>query len=227
MDINCPYCGAHYELNDSLLPEGNIKVKCKVCSSVFILNKNTGAFKDEPHGPHGEVKPGIPPAFKEEPQTSAGTQGTQILTVQMSSEPASAEPAHSPASVSEPASFNSAAGIDRGFSLNGKPSPDSADSDNASLRGGETSKHPVSDDVMRSIMAEISGAVTEEIGKPDKSESDKSGEHEKGKTTPFQIAMLIVLIVVFLIAAASALVHYNIINIPFLPSGVSDFLSFF
>ena len=163
MDINCPYCGAHYELDDLLLPEGNIKVKCRVCSNVFTLNKNSGAFKDEP-------------------RVSAETQIPITQT--------SIEPAHSPS----PASGS------------------------------------VSDDFMQSIMSEINSAVAEEAGEKRKEDSDSatvssSPGKSKGRTTPFQIAMLIVLIVVFLIAAASALVHYNIINIPFLPSGVSDFLS--
>ena len=163
MDINCPYCGAHYELDDSLLPEGNIKVKCRVCCNVFILNKSSGAFKDEP------------PVSAE----------TQIPITQTS-----IEPEHSPS----PASGS------------------------------------VSDDFMQSIMSEINSAVAEEAGEKRKEDSDSapvssSPGKSKGRTTPFQIAILIVLIVVFLIAAASALVHYNIINIPFLPSGVSDFLS--
>ena len=166
MDINCPYCGAHYELDDLLLPEGNIKVKCRVCSNVFILNKSSGAFKDEP------------PVSAE----------TQIPITQTS-----IEPEHSPS----PASGS------------------------------------VSDDFMQSIISEINSAVAEEAGGKHKEDSgsdavsapSSSSGKVKGRTTPFQIAILIVLIVVFLIAAASALVHYNIINIPFLPSGVSDFLS--
>ena len=163
MDINCPYCGAHYELDDSLLPEGNIKVKCSVCANVFMLNKNAGAFKDEP------------PVSAE----------TQIPITQTS-----IEPEHSPS----PASGS------------------------------------VSDDFMQSIMSEINSAVAEEAGGKRKEDSDSapvssSPGKSKGRTTPFQIIMLIILAVLFLIAAASALVHYNIINIPFLPSGVSDFLS--
>ena len=165
MDINCPYCGAHYELDDLLLPEGNIKVKCRVCSNVFTLNKNSGVFKDEP-------------------RISAETQIPITQT--------SIEPAHSPL----PASGS------------------------------------VSDDFMQSIMSEINSAVAEEAGEKRKEDSDSapvsfSPGKGKGRTTPFQIAILIVLIVVFLIAAGAALVHYNIINIPFLPSGVSDFLSSF
>ena len=46
MDINCPYCGTHYELNEALIPDGDIKVKCRVCSNVFTLNKKTGVVKD-------------------------------------------------------------------------------------------------------------------------------------------------------------------------------------
>ena len=175
MDINCPYCGARYELDDSLLPEGDIKVKCRVCSNVFILNKNSGALKSEP-----QVSP--------EAQTPAETAYFS-----------------SPASGSAPASFDSL-------------------------------KHPVSDDFMQSIVTQINSAVAEEAGGKHKKDSGSgyvsapspsSGGKVKGKTTSFQIIMLIILAVLFLIAAASALVHYNIINIPFLPSGVAAFLSSF
>ncbi len=181
MDINCPYCGARYELDDSLLPEGDIKVKCRVCSNVFILNKNSGAFKDEP-------------------QVSAEAQTPVHSSPQAQT------------SGSAPASFDS-------------------------------SKHPVSDDFMQSIMSEINSAVAEEAsGKnkkdsgsgsvsapssPSSSSSGGKGKESKGRTSPLQIIMLIILAVLFLIAAASALVHYNIINIPFLPSGGADFLSSF
>ncbi len=179
MDINCPYCGAHYELDDLLLPEGNIKVKCRVCANVFMLNKNSVAFKDEP-------------------RVSAET---QIPITQTSIEPEPDE--HSPSPASGSASLDS-------------------------------QKHSVSDDFMQSIMSEINSAVAEEAGGKHTKDSgsdtvsapsSSAGKSKGRRTTPFQIAMLIVLIVVFLIAAASALVHYNIINIPFLPSGVSDFLS--
>ena len=161
MDINCPYCGAHYELDDLLIPEGNIKVKCRVCSNVFILNKNSGVFKDQS-------------------QVSAET---QIPITQTSIEPA--------------------------------PSPASG---------------PVSDNFMQSIMSEINNAVAEEAGEKHKEDSDSdpassSSRNGKGRITPLKIIMLIVLIIVFLIAATSALIHYNIVDIPFLPSAVSDFLS--
>jgi predicted Zn finger-like uncharacterized protein len=46
MDINCPYCGTHYELNEALIPDGDIKVKCRVCSNIFTLNKKTGVVND-------------------------------------------------------------------------------------------------------------------------------------------------------------------------------------
>ncbi len=182
MDINCPYCGAHYELDDSLLPEGDIKVKCRVCSNIFILNKNSGAFKSES------------PAVSPEAQT----------------------PVHS--------------------------SPQAQTSGSA-LASFDSSKHPVSDDFMQSIMSEINSAVAEEasgknkkdsgsdsVSAPSSSSSSSSGgkgKESKGRTSPLQIIMLIILAVLFLIAAASALVHYNIINIPFLPSGGADFLSSF
>ena len=178
MDINCPYCGAYYELDDSSLPEGDIKVKCRVCSNVFMLNKNSGAFKEEP----------------------------------LSAMQTPVEPAHSPSPASGSSSLDSP-------------------------------KHSVSDDFMQSIMSEINSAVAEETsGKnkkdsgsgfvsapssPSSSSSGGKGKESKGRTSSFQIIMLIILAVLFLIAAASALVHYNIINIPFLPSGVAAFLSSF
>lgn len=59
MDINCPYCGSHYELDESLIPEGNVNVKCRICSNVFTLNKKTGVIhKDtaEFSGKTGEKK---------------------------------------------------------------------------------------------------------------------------------------------------------------------------
>ena len=169
MDINCPYCGAHYELDDSLLPEGDIKVKCRACSNVFMLNKNSGAFKDEP-------------------QVSAEAQTPATQTA--------AETLHS--------------------------SPQAS---------SDSSKHPVSDDFMQSIMSEINSAVAEEASGKNKKDSGSGSvsapSSSPSKTTSFQIIMLIILAVLFLIAAASALVHYNIINIPFLPSGGADFLSSF
>ena len=207
MDINCPYCGAHYALDDSLLPEGDIKVKCRVCSNVFILSKNFGAFKAES------------PAASPEALTPA------VQAVQAPSE--------------QTAEHHSASD-----SLPDSPQAQASGSAPASL---EPPKHQysVSDDFMKSIMSEINSAVAEETGvggkhkKGSGSGSDAAsapsssfssggkGKESKGRASTFQIIMLIILAVVFLIAAASALVHYNIINIPFLPSGVSDFLSSF
>ena len=207
MDINCPYCGAHYELDDSLLPEGDIKVKCRVCSNVFILSKNFGAFKAES------------PAASPEALTPA------VQAVQAPPE--------------QTAEHHSASG-----SLPDSPQAQASGSAPASL---EPPKHhnSVSDDFMKSIMSEINSAVAEETGiggkhkKGSGSGSDEAfapsssfssggkGKESKGRASTFQIIMLIILAVVFLIAAASALVHYNIINIPFLPSGGADFLSSF
>ena len=207
MDINCPYCGARYELDDSLLPEGDIKVKCRVCSNVFILSKNFGAFKAES------------PAASPEAQTPA---------VQVMQAPPEQTAEHHSASDSLPDS----------------PQAQASGSAPASL---EPPKHhnSVSDDFMKSIMSEINSAVAEETGiggkhkKGSGSGSDEAsapsssfssggkGKENKGRTSTFQIIMLIILAVVFLIAVASALVHYGIINIPFLPSGGADFLSSF
>lgn len=49
MHIYCPYCGAPYDIDTSLLPEVNVKVKCRICSNVFELGKN-GVAKNESYG---------------------------------------------------------------------------------------------------------------------------------------------------------------------------------
>lgn len=45
MHIYCPFCETPYDIDESLVPDGNIKVRCKHCSIIFILNKETGAAK--------------------------------------------------------------------------------------------------------------------------------------------------------------------------------------
>lgn len=47
MHIYCPYCGTSYDIDESLMPEDNVKVRCRSCANVFILNKENGAIKDE------------------------------------------------------------------------------------------------------------------------------------------------------------------------------------
>ena len=209
MDINCPYCGTHYELDDLLIPEGNIKVKCRVCFNVFTLNKNVGAFKDE-----------LPAEVK-----NAEVKPEESLKTQVPAEQTLVE--HEHASPYEPAedfaSINSAAGPEEDPSLSDK-----------------TLKHSDSDDFMQAIMSEIKSAVAEETDKTVSADKSKKNKHNsdsdavsatqssssgKGRTKPFQIVMLIVLIVIFLISAVSVLVHYGIINLPFLPASVSAFLS--
>lgn len=46
MHIYCPFCGTPYDIDASALPHDDIKVRCRVCSNVFALNKNTGAAKE-------------------------------------------------------------------------------------------------------------------------------------------------------------------------------------
>ncbi|MFW0883900.1 zinc-ribbon domain-containing protein [Candidatus Acidulodesulfobacterium sp. H_13] len=48
MHIYCPFCGTPYDIDASALPHNDVKTKCRVCSNVFVLNKNTGAAKEEP-----------------------------------------------------------------------------------------------------------------------------------------------------------------------------------
>ncbi len=48
MRIYCPYCGTSYDIDKSLMPEGNVKVRCRSCANVFIIDREKGAVKDEP-----------------------------------------------------------------------------------------------------------------------------------------------------------------------------------
>lgn len=36
-----------YDIEEALLPEGNIKVRCKNCKNIFIINKETGVINDK------------------------------------------------------------------------------------------------------------------------------------------------------------------------------------
>ncbi|MHB1697789.1 MAG: zinc-ribbon domain-containing protein [bacterium] len=166
MQINCPYCETPYDVDLLLLPDAGIKTRCRECRKIFILNKNTGAAKDE-------SLPEIEPAS------------------------------------------------------NNKPPENDAAGNELSSKGEPVSKETVSDDFMQSIMAEINSAVAEETDKHGNNadaDAKSSAFSSKGKITPFQLAMLIILIALFLIAAVSALVHYNIIAIPFLPANLLSFL---
>ncbi len=48
MRIYCPYCGTSYDIDESLMPEGNVKVRCRSCANVFVIDREKGAIKDEP-----------------------------------------------------------------------------------------------------------------------------------------------------------------------------------
>ncbi len=48
MHIYCPYCGTSYDIDESLMPEGNVKVRCRSCANVFVMGREKGAVKDEP-----------------------------------------------------------------------------------------------------------------------------------------------------------------------------------
>jgi hypothetical protein len=157
----------HYSLDDSLIPEGYIKIKCRVCQNIFTLNKVEGVFKKEP--------------------------AAKIKSVE----------------------HDSAAALNK--------EPDYNNSMHSSS---------VPDDFMQSIMAEINNkqVQSERSGEAIVSNRIKTSEPDlpmsrKGKTTPFQIAMLIVLIILFLIAGVSALIHYGIIDIPFLPSDIMSIMA--
>ncbi len=44
--VYCPYCGMSYDIDKSLIPEDDVKVRCRSCANVFILDKETGAIKN-------------------------------------------------------------------------------------------------------------------------------------------------------------------------------------
>ncbi|HEC25440.1 MAG TPA: hypothetical protein ENI54_05475 [bacterium] len=48
MHIYCPFCGTPYDIDVSALPYNDVKARCRVCSNVFVINKNTGAVKERP-----------------------------------------------------------------------------------------------------------------------------------------------------------------------------------
>ncbi|MGC8554782.1 MAG: zinc-ribbon domain-containing protein [Candidatus Acidulodesulfobacterium sp.] len=184
MDINCPYCGTHYELNEPLIPEGDVKVKCRVCSNVFTLNKKTGVVKDNIDAFSGG---------------SADEKTDKTFTVADSVENAS----------------NNAA------------------SEKDEIQNNSKNLSDMPEDFMKSIISEINSAVAEESAKTgaDKDVSKKPHAKEKEKekkgASPFQISMVILLGIVFLIAIFSFLVHYGVINAGFLPPAVSEILSSF
>ena len=186
MDINCPYCETHYELVDSLIPEGTVKLKCRVCSNVFYLDKDNGKVSK----------------LEDKVKTVAGTDAAEINI------PATPRPRLK----------------------SSMPPPK------------ESSENPAVDDFMQSIMSEINRSVAEETGEETGQTADgganglysKNGEGSKAAGVSaskfnsnllFQIAVLTILVLLFLIAATGALIHYNIIYIPFFPKALSDFLS--
>jgi predicted Zn finger-like uncharacterized protein len=181
MDINCPYCGTHYELNESLIPEGDVKVKCRVCSNVFTINKKTGVVKDNIAVFSG----------------SADEKTDKTFTSSDSVESAS--------------------------------NNDASEKDEIQNNSKNLSDMP--EDFMNSIISEINSAVAEESDKPaaakEVSKKPHAKEKEKKVASPFQISMVILLGIVFLIAIFSFLVHYGVINAGFLPPAVSEILSSF
>jgi predicted Zn finger-like uncharacterized protein len=197
MDINCPYCGTHYELNESLIPEGDIKVKCRVCSNVFTLNKKTGVLKDN---------------------TAVFSSGADEKT-------------------DKP--FNKTFTAADGAESSSNNTNAASEKDETQTNSKNLSDMP--EDFMKSIISEINSAVAEESAKPDivkdvsgdKKKSSEKRPYEKGKAkekkgaSPFQISMVILLGIVFLIAVFSLLVHYGVINAGFLPPVVSEILSSF
>lgn len=56
--IYCPYCGTAYDIDKSLMPEGNVRVKCRICSNIFTVNKETGVIKNDAAAGRPEAKTG-------------------------------------------------------------------------------------------------------------------------------------------------------------------------
>ena len=181
MDINCPYCGTHYELNELLIPDGDIKVKCRVCSNIFTLNKKTVVVNDS---------------------TAVFSNSTDEKT----------DKTFVTANSVESTSNNAAPEKDDVQTANNKNLSD------------------IPEDLMKSIISEINSAVAEESDKSSDFKDVSGGKKksiEKKGASPFQISMIILLGIVFLIAVFSLLIHYNVINAGFLPPTVSEVFSSF
>jgi predicted Zn finger-like uncharacterized protein len=61
MRILCPFCAVSYDIDELLLPEGDIKVRCKNCANIFIINKKIGVvannnFNDESNNAEEETE---------------------------------------------------------------------------------------------------------------------------------------------------------------------------
>ena len=50
MRILCPFCATSYDIDELLLPDGNIKVRCRICANIFIINKKIGVITDNDNG---------------------------------------------------------------------------------------------------------------------------------------------------------------------------------
>ncbi|RZD16374.1 MAG: hypothetical protein EVJ46_04920 [Candidatus Acididesulfobacter guangdongensis] len=50
MRILCPFCATSYDIDELLLPDGNIKVRCRNCANIFIINKKIGVITDNSSG---------------------------------------------------------------------------------------------------------------------------------------------------------------------------------
>ncbi len=50
MRILCPFCATSYDIDELLLPDCNIKVRCRICANIFIINKKIGVITDNSDG---------------------------------------------------------------------------------------------------------------------------------------------------------------------------------
>jgi predicted Zn finger-like uncharacterized protein len=50
MRILCPFCATSYDIDELLLPDGNIKVRCRICANIFTINKKIGVITDNSNG---------------------------------------------------------------------------------------------------------------------------------------------------------------------------------
>ena len=217
MHINCPFCGNPYDIDESLMPEGDVKVRCSKCSNIFVLNRETG------------LVPG-----------GAGESRTAEAAVSLNpdaQEPAGAEkPAESPVqaagSVQE---SQSNATLRQKTVSDTSVNPDAhsqkmqaEDAVPAEKEAGPTATAG-KEDFMKTVLSEISSAVAEDAAAKENFGKKSSGQKPSArkprkpvtprvsKTYVFQVVIFIILLLALLAAAGYVLVYLGIIDVPFVP----------
>lgn len=214
MLLNCPYCGTPYDIDESLIPQGDVKVRCKKCSNIFIVNAETGlvakAQDNFPHPPAGredDVKSETPVAI----ETAAGNAH------------ASPELLIDGGAAAEPAS--------------GLPGADSGAETSGAAGNAEDLSGP--DDFKKTLIDKIDNALNEDDSAKKKSsrarKKEAAGKRKpvsqsyadaNSKISPLQIIALTVFFLLMASGAGYVLVYLRIINLPFVPRNlVPDIIS--